>query len=206
MTRLRRAERDSRGGKVARSRFSQGHMSVCTPLNLSSPARWAHSASYAAPMGFSRERFMASTYGYSAGEWAAARDWTTHRLQKVARSRATITYSDLATEMAQAGLVRVEPHSSALAALLGHVNLLEYEDGRPLLSALVIYRGGDAEPGPGFWKFAKDLGIDVGVGPYARLLNIGPQRSSAATRSGVAITRRTPRRDRHHRSGRHSPL
>lgn len=120
-------------------------------------------------MGFNRERFMSRTYGYSTGEWDMARDWTARRLQKLAKDRATITYSDLASEMAQAGLIRLEPHSSALAALLGHVNLLEHEEGRPLISALVIYKGGDAEPGQGFWNFARDLGIKVGSGPDARL-------------------------------------
>jgi hypothetical protein len=120
-------------------------------------------------MGFDRNRFMSLTYGYSTGEWESARDWTTRRLQKVARDRSTITYSDLASEMAKAGLIPLEPHSSALAGLLGHVNLIEHESRRPLISALVIYKGGDAEPGPGFWNFARDLGIDVGSGPHARL-------------------------------------
>ena len=120
-------------------------------------------------MGFDRERFMSRTYGYATSEWEVARDWTARRLQKVARDRTTITYSGLADEMARAGLIRLEPHSSALAALLGHVNLLEHEDGWPLISALVIHKGADAEPGPGFWNFARDLGIDVGSGPHARL-------------------------------------
>jgi hypothetical protein len=121
------------------------------------------------PMALDRERFLSQTYGYSQGEWESARDWTTRRLRKVARDRTTIPYSDLSSEMAQAGEIPLEPHSSALAALLGHVNLLEYEEGRPLISALVIYKGGDAEPGPGFWNFAKALGIDVGSGSQARL-------------------------------------
>jgi hypothetical protein len=120
-------------------------------------------------MGFDRDRFMSMTYGYSTSEWESAREWTLRRLQAVARARTTITYSNLTQEMSRSGLIPLEPHSSALAALLGHVNLLEHEEGRPLISALVIYKSGDAEPGQGFWNFARDLGIDIGSGPHARL-------------------------------------
>jgi hypothetical protein len=118
---------------------------------------------------FNRERFMSTTYGYATSEWESTRDWIARRLHKAARERGTITYSDLAGEMANAGVIEVEPHSSALAALLGQVNVLEHEAGRPLISALVVHKSGDLEPGPGFWAFARDLGIDPGSSQHARL-------------------------------------
>jgi hypothetical protein len=71
--------------------------------------------------------------------------------------------------MARAGAVHLEPHSTALAGLLGQVNLLEHEAGRALISALVVHKGGDWQPGEGFWSFARDLGIDPGSGHTARL-------------------------------------
>jgi hypothetical protein len=120
-------------------------------------------------MSLNLERFMAATYGYATSEWETARTWIAQRLHKVARGRATINYSDLAAEMTKAGVIALDPHSPALFALLGQVNLLEHEAGRPLISALVIHKGGDMEPGQGFWTFARELGIDPGSGPHARL-------------------------------------
>jgi hypothetical protein len=70
--------------------------------------------------------------------------------------------------MARVGVLRVEPHSTALAGLLGQVNLLQQEAGRPLISALVVHEGGDWQPGEWFWSFAGDLGIDPGSGETAR--------------------------------------
>ena len=120
-------------------------------------------------MSFDRERFVATTYGHSTSEWESTRAWVTRRLHRVARDKGTITYSDLCDEMAQAGVLRLEPDSTALAGLLGQVNLLEHEAGRPLISALVVHKGGDWQPGEGFWSFARDLGIDPGSGETARL-------------------------------------
>ena len=120
-------------------------------------------------MAFDSERFMATTYGFATSEWETARGWVAQRLHKVARGRGTITYSDLTTEMTKAGLSRLDPHSSALAGLLGQINLLEHKRGRPLISAVVVYKTGDLEPGPGFWEFARHLGVDPGAGEHARL-------------------------------------
>jgi hypothetical protein len=46
--------------------------------------------------------------------------------------------------------------------------LLEHEEGRPLISALVV-RKSDSSPGPGFWDFAQKLGLDPGSTADARL-------------------------------------
>ena len=121
-------------------------------------------------MSFDRERYMAVTFGHSASEWEAAREWLTMRLRRVAREQTTITYSELCEEMARAGVLHLEPHSSELARLLAQINLLEHESRRPLISALVVHKGGDWQPGPGFWSFARGVGIDPGTGETARHL------------------------------------
>lgn len=120
-------------------------------------------------MAFDRERFMEQTWGYSVGEWELGRDWITRRLYRVARDRSTITYSDLCAEAARAGAIRLEPHDAPLAALLGQVNVLEHEAGRPLISALVVHKTGDWQPGVGFWSMARDLGIDPGSDDEVRM-------------------------------------
>jgi hypothetical protein len=116
-----------------------------------------------------REKFMNTTYGYSTGEWLTARDWLARRLHGVARDQTTITYADLCAEMATAGMLRLEPHSSALAALLGQINVLELEAQRPLITAVVVHKGGDMFPGVGFWNMARDVGIDPGATEELRL-------------------------------------
>ena len=80
---------------------------------------------------FDREKFMAATHGHSTGEMLTTRDWLGRRLHQVARDQTTTTYGELCSDMATAGMLRLEPHSSALAALLGQVNILEHEAGRP---------------------------------------------------------------------------
>src|SRR5581483_7566642 len=95
------------------------------------------SKSYDPAVSFNRERFMSTTYGHATSEWETARSWVARRLHRVARDQGTITYSDLADEMAKAGLLALDAHSPALAALLGQVNVLEHEAGQPLVSALV---------------------------------------------------------------------
>jgi hypothetical protein len=52
---------------------------------------------------------MAITYGFAMSEWVTARGWTGQPLHQIARARATTTYSDLTTEMAKAGLSRLDP-------------------------------------------------------------------------------------------------
>ena len=127
---------------------------------------------------FNRERFMATTYGYSTSEWEATRAWIARRLRRVAADQATITYSDLCTEMGRAGVLALDPHGSALAGILGQVNVLEHEADAPLISALVVHKAGDWQPGVGFWSFAREIGVDPGPSQSAR------------SSSGGSVTRR----------------
>jgi hypothetical protein len=51
--------------------------------------------------------------------------------------------------------------------MLGEISADCHAEGLPLLSALVVYK--DAmEPGPGFFKFAEGLGIELGSNERAR--------------------------------------
>ena len=74
-------------------------------------------------MAFDRDRFMATTYGYATSEWDDTRRWTLQRLGTVASQNTTITCGDLCVAMSKAGVLSLEPHSTALAGLLGQVNL-----------------------------------------------------------------------------------
>ena len=66
-----------------------------------------------------------------------------------------ITYSDL---VAQASTVTFNAFDQKLFAILGQISVEEYEDGRPLLSVLVVHKHGDMKPGEGFFELAEALG------------------------------------------------
>ena len=81
----------------------------------------------------------------------------------VARTRSTTTYTELCRDVLPATGTRLEPHGTPLAGLLGQINVLEQEEGRPLISCVVVHKAGDWRPGVGFWNMAKEMGIDVGA-------------------------------------------
>ena len=103
---------------------------------------------------------MALTFGYE--DWAEARDEIIRRLHRVARAQSKITYSELCDELRTEGVIDLPYHGAPLDYMLGHINLLEHERGRPLLSSVVVHKSGDYFPGVGYWNFAKLLGLEVG--------------------------------------------
>jgi hypothetical protein len=118
-------------------------------------------------MALDLDAFLEKTYGFPEETWTAARDWLTHRLQRVAGERGTVAYGELCEEMHSKGIIDLDPHGAPLAGLLGQVNVLEHDAGNPLISAVVVSK--DAmEPGVGFWNIAKDLGIEFGDSPGER--------------------------------------
>ena len=72
-------------------------------------------------------------------------------LKEVARSRQTLFYEDLSK------LIDLPPRSRKFYEILDSINLNEYQEGRPLLSALAVRRGFRI-PGAGFFIQAKKLG------------------------------------------------
>ena len=69
------------------------------------------------------------------------------RLIEVAKSKETISYSELRPDAPQ-----------TLAAPLDEINKYEHEEGRPLLSPVVAHKDGDRMPGSGFFESAWELG------------------------------------------------
>jgi hypothetical protein len=84
----------------------------------------------------------------------AARQAIYAELQRVARAGRTTTYRDLA---ALAGLDLNRPADrDALAGTLRAISTAEHQQGRPLLSAVVVL-GGRRLPGAGFFALAREL-------------------------------------------------
>ncbi|MBL0572769.1 MULTISPECIES: hypothetical protein [Aeromonas] len=82
-------------------------------------------------------------------------------LQKLARSQNLAAYSDVAP------LVGLSMDNDAdrneIARLLGEIAIHENSEGRPMLTALIVHRGHDNNPGEGFFGIAQELGLFNGT-------------------------------------------
>lgn len=75
-----------------------------------------------------------------------------------AKARGMIAYSDLVSRMK---CIRLEPSDPRLFKLLSEISSEEDKNGRGMLTAVVVHKSGDMEPGPGFFELAKSLGRKV---------------------------------------------
>jgi hypothetical protein len=75
--------------------------------------------------------------------------------RQVASEGKTITYSDMGSKI---GLDMANPlDRDRIRDLLDEVSRYEHEQGRPLLSVVVVHAGDDNMPGDGFFKLAEAL-------------------------------------------------
>ena len=98
---------------------------------------------------------MLNEYGYSGSDWEAAKDEAKSILIEVARRKGRIAYSELAVQI-QA--INIEAHDPRMFHLLGEISVEEDEKGRGMLTAIVVHKSGDMQPGPGFFELAKSIG------------------------------------------------
>jgi hypothetical protein len=78
------------------------------------------------------------------------------RLKEVAKNGDLITYGEIAP---LANLNMENPdHRNKLAQILGDISTYENEQGRPLLSSIVVLAG-EPRPGEGFFKLARHLNL-----------------------------------------------
>jgi len=84
------------------------------------------------------------------------------KLKEVARAKRLITYTEIGENV---GLRANDPQ---LWQLLDKINRQEHEQGRPMLSAVVVQKEGESygAPGDGFFKLAKDLSVFKGDNKY----------------------------------------
>lgn len=79
-----------------------------------------------------------------------------HRLLELARAGRLTTYSDITP---LAGLsVADDADRDRMSDLLGEILKHEVREGRPLLTAIVVHRGNDNNPGEGFFAISGELG------------------------------------------------
>jgi hypothetical protein len=78
------------------------------------------------------------------------------RLIQLAREGRLTTYSDIAL---LAGLsMAKDDDRDQMSALLGEILRHEVAQGRPLLTAIVVHKGNDNNPGEGFFAISSELG------------------------------------------------
>src|SRR6266545_6114335 len=94
------------------------------------------------------------------------RQYLVARAKKADRRRpseAKITYSGLCSAIDPDQHYWARPRFRGIGQTLGRICTFEHEQGRPLLSALVV-RATDQQPGPGFADLARNLGYQIQPG------------------------------------------
>lgn len=94
-------------------------------------------------------------YGFSQHVWDAAKHEITEVLVERAKVRGAIPYSEL---VGRVHAINFSAHDPRLFHALGEISTSEAQAGRGMLSALVVHKEGDMQPGPGFFELAKSLG------------------------------------------------
>lgn len=98
---------------------------------------------------------MLNDHGFEDPVWDAAKRQATDVLVEVARRRGRIAYSEL---VAQITVLRLAANDPRLFRLLGEISSEEDAAGRGMLTAIVVHKSGDMQPGPGFFELAKSRG------------------------------------------------
>lgn len=101
---------------------------------------------------------MKNKYGYEEADWNKAKAECTVILAEIARARGRIAYSELAPKIQS---LQFEHDDPRFWNLLGEVAVEEANQGRGMLSAIVVHKSGDMRPGPGFYSLAKWMGKKV---------------------------------------------
>jgi hypothetical protein len=96
--------------------------------------------------------------GIPIKDWKKAKREVRKVLIRRAKARGIISYPNLTRKLTA---IQLDPHSFALRTLLQEITAEEDAAGRGMLSALVVYRSGDRQPGPGFFDLAQRLGKDT---------------------------------------------
>jgi hypothetical protein len=99
---------------------------------------------------------------YPATTWNKAKSEAIDVMIAKAKGRAFVTYSDLAREIHAIHFdVQSQIDRSDIGTLLGEISTAESKAKRGMLSAIVVHKHGDMEPGPGFFELASDMGHSV---------------------------------------------
>ena len=94
-------------------------------------------------------------FGFDEQSWEAAKAEAKELLSACARQRQMIPYSEF---VARVHSIHLDADDSRLARFLDEISTEESAAGRGMLTALVVHKRGDLQPGPGFFDLARRLG------------------------------------------------
>lgn len=94
-------------------------------------------------------------WGFEVATWEAAKTEAKQLLAGYARRRQMVPYSDFVRQIRS---IDLEPHDPRLPPFLGEISSEESTAGRGMLTALIVHKSGDFQPGPGFFELARQLG------------------------------------------------
>lgn len=97
--------------------------------------------------------------GFDEIAWEAGKVEGREVLIACARQRRMIAYSDFVQHLRS---IQFEgPHDPRLRHFFGEISSAEAQAGRGMLTALVVHKRGDYQPGPGLFELARSLGHDT---------------------------------------------
>lgn len=100
--------------------------------------------------------------GFDDAVWEAGKVEGRTMLIGYARRRQMIVYTDFVNQLHS---IRFQgPHDPRLFHFLGEISEAEARAGHGMLTALVVHKSGDWQPGPGFLVMARELGLDTSDG------------------------------------------
>lgn len=97
-------------------------------------------------------------FGFPESSWNAAKAEAKDILSACAKQRQMIPYSDFVARLRS---IQIDAHDQRLAHFLEEISTEESAAGRGMLTALVVHKRGDMQPGPGFFDLAQRLGHDT---------------------------------------------
>jgi hypothetical protein len=95
---------------------------------------------------------------FSETDWHAAKEEARRAMIAAAKAQKTISYSDLVRKIRR---IVFDPHDDLLDQLLDEISAEEDKAGRGMLTAVVVHKTRDKQPGPGFYELAETLGRDT---------------------------------------------
>lgn len=95
---------------------------------------------------------------FTKRQWEGALQECRDALIDVAKRRGQITYGDLTVKISS---IHFEPYEVDLGRLVGELSEESFNDHGFMISALVVHKYGDQEPGNGFFTYAANLGLNV---------------------------------------------
>jgi len=104
------------------------------------------------------EDLVLNQHGFEGAQWEEAKRQATEILVRIARRCGRIAYSELVPEITA---LRLDAHDPRSFHLLGEISSEEDAAGRGMLTAIVVHKSGDMQPGPGFFELAKTRGRDT---------------------------------------------